>query len=158
MLALAHRRFALDGPSEIENLQRALINLSIATQRPAINTQVTGTVTDSTMLALSAALGLLTEELPSWLYLGLQGATMFGATNSTAKKYVGEYATQLALAINTAAVKYKQTPPVPAPPAPVATQPSFFAPGWYKTPIGVALIAVVAFVGYKLLIAPSKKA
>lgn len=157
MMTIAHRgsEAQLLGASEIENLQRALINLSAATQRPAITTKVTGVIDDATMTAVSAALGLLTEELPSWLYLGLQGVMLVGATNASAKKYVGNYATQLTLAANTASVKYKVTPPVPAMP-PAASGP--FASGWYKTPLGIVLIVGVAFVGYKILSAPRRAA
>lgn len=163
MLTLAHRGSSfgtLMGASEIENLQRSLVNLSVATQKPAINTKITGVVDDSTMMAVSAALGLLTEELPNWLYLGLQGVMIVGATNSTAKKYVGEYATQLAMAANTAATKFKVNPTTATPVPIVAATPSFFAPGWYKTPIGLALIAAIALVGYKLFLdkPASKKA
>lgn len=164
MLTLAHRGSSyatLMGASEIENLQRALINLSVATQRPAINTKITGVVDDSTMMAINSALGLLTEELPSWLYLGLQAGMIVGATNATAKKYVGEYATQLAMAANTAATKYKVNPTTTTttPPIVVAPPPTgFFTPGWYKTPLGMLLIGVAAFIGYKLFLAPSKGA
>jgi hypothetical protein len=134
------------GPNEIENLQRALINLSVATQRPAINAKITGVVDDQTMTAVSASLGLLTEELPSWLYLGLQAAMVAGTMSTTVKNYVGQYATQLTLAANTAAVKYKANPPAPVPTAPVAV--GFFAPGWYKTPKGIFLIIGVLVGGW----------
>ncbi len=156
MMALVHRNPSVQllGASEIEGLQRALINLSVATQRPSINTKITGTIDDATMTAISEGLGLLTQELPSWLYLALQGVMVVGATNATAKKYVGEYATQLTLAVNAAAVKYKTNPPVPA----ASVQVGFFAPGWYKTPLGIALILAGVLVGYKLFIAPSRKA
>jgi len=150
---MIHRGGTLLGTNEIENLQRALSNLAVATQRPAINAKVTGVMDDQTMTALSAGLGLLTEQLPKWLYLGLQGVLILGVTSSQAKKYAGEYAAQLTLAANTAAVKFKTTPPVIAP----ASQPQivgFFAPGWYKTPIGLGLIALALFVGYKIFIAP----
>jgi hypothetical protein len=30
----------------------------------------------------------------------------------------------------------------------------FFAPGWYKTPLGIALILGAAFVGWKLFFTP----
>lgn len=150
MMTLANRGVQLMGTNEIETLQRALINLSVATQRPAINTKITGVVDDETMTAINAALGLLTEQLPTWLYLALQGLMVTGATSATAKKYVGEYATQLALAANTATAKYKVSPPVPTTPP---VQAGFFAPGWYKTPLGVLLIAVVGFAGYKLFFA-----
>lgn len=155
MMTLIHRSpgMQLMGTNEIEGLQRALINLSVATQRPSINTKITGTIDDATMVAISEALGLLTQELPTWLYLGLQGVLIVGATNATAKKYVGEYATQLTLAINAAAAKFKVNPPTPTAPTPPAAV-GFFAPGWYKTPLGIILIAAGAFAGYKIFIAP----
>ena len=153
---MIQRPIQLLGTSEIENLQRALINLSVATQRPAINTKITGTIDDETMTAVSASLGLLTEQLPSWLYLGLQAAMIVGATNSTAKKYVGDYATQLTLAVNAAAVKFRANPTMTLP---TVMQPSgFFPAGWYKTPLGIVAIAVGLFVGYKILFAASTKA
>lgn len=152
---LVHRGVQLLGANEIENLQRALINLSVATQRPAISTKVTGVVDNETTTAMSAALGLLTEELPTWLYLGLQAALAFGTASDTVKKYIGSYATQLTLAANTAAVKYKVNPPVPTP---TTTATGFFVPGWYKTPLGIVLIAAGLFAGYKLFIAPRQPA
>lgn len=154
---VTYRGTQLLGTNEIENLQRALINLGVATQRPAITARITGTIDDETMTAINAGLGLLTEELPSWLYLALQGVMVAGATSSTAKKYVGQYATQLALAANTAAVRYKVNPPVPTPP-PATSSSGFFASGWYKTPLGLVLIAGAAFVGYRIFVAPSRKA
>lgn len=155
-MTLVHRspEFSLMGANEIETLQRALTNLATATQRPAITAKVTGVIDDATMAAISEGLGLLTQELPSWLYMGLQGVMLVGATNATAKKYVGQYATQLTLAANAAAVKFKAQTPVVTPAA-TSTVVGFFAPGWYKTPIGIGLIAVTAFIGYKL-IAPSR--
>jgi hypothetical protein len=162
MLTLSHRGRGtsyghLMGASEIENLQRALINLGVATQRPAITCKITGVMDDATMMAVNAGLGLLTEELPSWLYLALQGVMVAGSTNATAKKYTGQYATQLTMAVNTAAVKFKVAPVVTPPVYTAPTIVGFFAPGWYKTPIGMALIAVAAFVGYKFFIAPAPK-
>lgn len=41
------------------------------------------------------------------------------------------------------------TPVTPGTTATVTT-PGLFSPGWYKTPFGLALIAVGAFAGYKL--------
>lgn len=148
--------FQLMGAGEIETLQRSLINLSVATARPAINCKITGIMDDQTMVALSSAVGLLSEELPSWAYLGLQAVMAGGSTSSTAKKYAGEYASQLAIACNTAAIKFKATPTAPVV-APTTTV-GFFAPGWYKTPFGLLLIAGVAFLGYKFILAPTPKA
>lgn len=160
MMTMIHRAPGLElmGTSEIENLQRALANLATATQQPAISAKVTGIVDDQTMTAVAAALGLLSKELPSWAYLGLQGIMALGVTNATAKKTVGEYATQLTLAANTAAVKFKVAPTAPTAPIVVAS-PGFFGPGWYKTPIGLLLIAGLLLAGYKLFLAkPAAKA
>jgi hypothetical protein len=156
MLTTAHRNFALMGTSEIENLQRALINLGVATQRPAVTCKITGIMDDATMMAINAGLGLLTEELPNWLYVGVQGVMIFGSTNATAKKYTGEYATQIAMAANAAAVKFKVNPPVPVVVPLAPTVVGFFAPGWYKTPLGLLLIGAALLVGYKFFIAPTK--
>lgn len=135
--------------ADIENLQRALVNLAVATNRPQINPgAITGTVDGGTVSAVVAGLDLLTSELPTWAYLSLQAALVAGSATSVAKEAIGTYATQLTIAANTAAVKFKQNPVV----APVPT--GFFAPGWYKTPAGLLLIGVAAFVVYKFVIAP----
>jgi len=142
----------LAGKAEVENLQRALTNLSIATQRPAINPgAVTGVMNDATVTAVSSAMGLLTEELPSWLYLALQAAMIAGASTSQAKQYVEQYATQLTIAANTASVKYKVNTPVPTQQPQIV---GFFAPGWYKTPFGMLLIGGAAFLIYYFVIKP----
>lgn len=156
---LVNRGVQLMGPSEIENLQRALNNLGVAVQQPAITCKVTGTLDNQTMTAISASIGHLTKELPSWLFLGLQGAMAFGAASDTAKKYIGQYATQLTVAVNTAAVRFKTTPP---PFVPASVQAGFFAPGWHKTPLGLALIVgglITAFFAYRgLTSAPPRRA
>jgi len=146
---------SLGGKAEVENLQHALTNLAIATQRPQINPgPVTGVINDATMTAVSAGLGLLSEQLPTWAYLALQAAMIAGIQTTAAKDAVASAATQLTVAANTAAVKYK----VQAPPTMALTPAGFFAPGWYKTPMGMGLIAVVAFLVYRYVIAPKKAA
>jgi hypothetical protein len=142
----------LAGDANVENLQRALINLAQATQRPAINPgRVSGIVDDPTMTAVQAAVGLLSEELPTWAYLGLQAALATGATTSTAKNFVTQYAAQLTVAMNTAAVKFKVNAPQGGGMIPMGPQ-GFFVPGWYKTPAGMVLIGIAAFVIYKLFL------
>ena len=155
----------LNGNASIESLQRALLNLSIATQRPAINPgPIDGVVGGQTMAAVNAALGLLTEELPSWLYLALQAAMMVGADTAQAKQYVAQYAPQLTIAANTAAVKYKTAGPAPTAPAMVPAETGFFSTlfptGWYKRPsLGWVLIGIGGLAFYKLFLAsPSKTA
>jgi len=159
----------LAGSATVEQLQRALKGLAEVWNRPAIDPgTVTGVVDDATMAALTAALGILTEELPSTVYLALQGALIAGSTTSYAKNLVTQYAPQLTIAINTAITKKKQriaaqqptttTTTVTTPPItiPTSTNPfaQLFAPGWYKQPFGIALIAIAAFGVYKLFLAP----
>lgn len=142
--------------ADIENLQTALRNLSMATQRPDINPGPanTGVIDGATMSAVVASMGLLSEHMPTWAYLALQAGLIAGTATNKAKEIVGTYATQLTIAANTAAVKFRKPPPTTA----VVPYPGagFFAPGWYKTPMGIGLIALVGFVVYKLVIAPKK--
>lgn len=141
--------------SDIQNLQRALANLATATQRPQINPgPVTGTVNDATMTAVAAAMGLLTDQLPSWAYLSLQAGLALGAGTQQAKDVVASQATALTVAANTAAVKYKVNTPMPMGFNPAG----FFAPGWYKTPQGMIFIGVVAFVVWKFFLQPKQAA
>lgn len=141
----------LQGPAEIKSLQQALLNLSQATQNPAINPgAITGDVTPQTVQAVIAGQQLISSELPSWAFVSLQAALAAGAMTSQAKTAIAAAAVPLTVAANTAAVKYKKTSPIPGGSAIVG----FFAPGWYKTPMGIALIAVGAFAGYKLFFAP----
>ena len=152
----------LRGNAAVEGLQKALVNLAQATQRPAINPgPVDGIVGSQTMAAVSAALGLLSEELPNWLYLALQTAMIAGANTSQAKQFVTSYAPQLTIAANTAAVKFKTAAPVVQPaatPANTGFLSTIFPPGWYKRPsLGWVIVGIGAFAGYKLILAPSKK-
>lgn len=149
------------GSANVQQLQQALVNLAIATNRPAINPGVVnGEVNDQTVIAVSSAMGLITEELPNSIYLILQAALLVGSATTQAKKYVEQYAPQLTIAANTAALKYKQQPVVPT----VTYQPptsffgNLFAPGWYKTPVGIGIIGIGAFIVYKLFFAPRSAA
>lgn len=147
----------LASSASVQQLQQALVNLAIATNRPAINPgAVTGTMNDQTVVAVSSAMSLLTEELPSSIYLILQAGLLVGSATSQAKKLVEQYATQLTIAANAAAIKFKQQPVVVQPV--IQPQTSFFgdlfAPGWYKTPVGLVIIGVGAFALYKLFLAP----
>ena len=149
----------LQGTAIVETFQRALANLAIATARPTINPgPVTGVLNDSTMVAFSAAIGVVAEELPDWLYLLLQAAMAGGATSTAAKNFVTKYAAPLTIALNTAAVKYKAAPVVTIvqpTPGPLDT---LFAPGWYTRPsLGLLVVGVGAFAIYKLL-APAPRA
>jgi hypothetical protein len=152
----------LAGTPSVEQLQRALINLAIATNRPAINPgSVSGTVDDATMAAINAAIGILTEELPTWLYLGLQAAMLAGSMTAAAKKYVEQYAAQLTIAANTAAVKYKTAAPItPATLPPTGLWATLFPSGWYTRPsLGWLIVLGASFAAYKLFLAkPAKSA
>lgn len=144
----------LQGPAEVKSLQQALKNLSVATQRPDIDPgPIDGTVSPQTVQSVIAAQTLLSAELPSWAFVSLQAALAAGAMTSKAKEAIAAAAVPLTVAANTAAVKFKK--PGVMMPTGVA---SFFAPGWYKTPFGIALILATAFVGYKLFFAPPTKA
>lgn len=154
------------GDPNVESLQRALTNLAIASGRPAINPgAISGTLNDATMAAVSASLGFITEELPSWLYVALQAALVLGSTTSQAKTAVTKYAGQLAMAANAAAAKMHPAGGIDVAyqPPPTVVQPmtstfSPFAPGWYKTPFGIALILLVGFGVYKLFLAKPSRA
>lgn len=147
----------LAGSPAVEQLQRALVNLAIATNRPQINPgQVTGVVDDNTMVAINAASGILTEELPSWLYLAMQTAMIAGSTTAAAKKYVEQYAAQLTIAANTAAVKYKTAAPIPTatPSTAGSIFNSIFPIGWYSRPsLGWLVVLGTGFGAYKLFFA-----
>lgn len=154
LLTTNHGYLGLAGSANVQQLQQALVNLAIATNRPAINPgPVTGEMNDQTVVAVSSAMGLLTEELPGSVYLALQAGLLIGSATSQAKKYVEQYAPQLTIAANTAAIKFKQQPVAAQIPLP-AMQTSFFgdlfAPGWYTKPMGIAIIGIGAFVIYKL--------
>jgi len=156
----------LMGSAAIEQLQQALKGLAAVRKRPAIDPgPVTGVVDDATMVALNSALSILTEELPSYVYLALQGGFIAGGTTSYAKNMVTQYAPQITIAVNTATRKYATSHPAtdPTPPPPVVTAStnpfaSLFAEGWYKTPFGIAIIAIGAFGIYKFFLAPKPAA
>lgn len=155
----------LMGTAAIEQLQQALKSLAQVRSRPAIDPgPITGVVDDALMVSLNAALGILAEELPSYVYLPLQAAMIAGATTAYAKGLVTQYAPQLTIAVNTATTKYRMShPSTPAAPTAPTTLPTttnafaeLFSAGWYKKPWGIALILLGAFGVYKLFIAPPK--
>lgn len=142
----------LSGSAEVQGLQQALTNLATATGRPQINPgKIDGIVGTQTVMAVVAATDLLSEQLPTWAYLSLKaataGASASSAVTAEAKKGIELLAAPLTVAANTAAVKFKTQPPA------TTASSSFFGPGWYKTPFGIALILGGAFVGYKLFFA-----
>ncbi len=164
----------MGGDPNVQALQQALTNLAQASGRPAINPgPISGVMNDSTVAAVAAGLQIMTEELPSWLYLVLQAALVAGSATSKAKTIVTQYAGQLTIAANAAAAKihpatsgparWASTPTdvaqfQPMQPTVTSTVTQMFAPGWYKTPIGIAIIALGLFGVYKLFIAPPKPA
>lgn len=142
-----------DQKADVQGLQQALKNLAIATQRPDIDPGViSGVVETQTVTAVIAAQTLLSKELPQWAFLSLQAALAAGAMTSIAKEAVAKAAVPLTVAANTAAVKYKVNP------AAYPMNVGFFGPGWYKTPMGIALILGAAFVGWKLFLDKPKAA
>lgn len=150
----------LAGSASVTQLQQALKGLAAVRSRPAIDPGSTsGTVDDATMVALNAALGIIAEELPNYVYLPLQGAFAVGGTTAYAKNLVTQYAPQLTVAVNTAATKYRMSHPATTPAPVVATLPTTnMWAGWYKTPWGIAGLAIGALVLYKLLLAKPAKA
>lgn len=144
----------LQGPAEVKGLQQALANLAIATNRPDINPgAIDGTVGAQTVQAVIAASTLISAQLSTIQFAALQAALAAGAMTATAKEAVSAAAVPLTVAANTAAVKYRTTGIMPTG--------GFFRPGWYTTPMGIALIIGVAFVGWKLFLsspAPAKAA
>jgi len=146
----------LAGSADVENLQRALANLAIATNRPQINPgNADGVVGDRTVSAVIAGMDLMTEHLPTWAFLAIQAGLAAGAMTSQAKGIVTQFAAPLTVAANTAAQKFKVNPTGGAL---IPANQGFFAPGWYKTPAGIALLIIVGFVGYKLFLSEPKKA
>lgn len=146
-------RMGLAGSAENQALQQALVGLATATNRPQINPgKVDGVINTQTVMAVIAATDLLSESLPSWAFLSLKAATASAAASKTATtqavKGIEALAGPLTIAVQTAAVKFKQNPAL-IPVAPVEP--------WYKTPIGMIAIGVGLLVGYKVLLAPPAK-
>lgn len=141
----------LGGTAEITKLQQSLVNLAQATNRPQFNPgRIDGVLDDATMIAVSAAFSVAANELPSQLSTVVQLALIGGSATTTAKNYIGQYATQLAVAFNAAALKYKQAA-VPAVPMPM---PSGTAP-WYTTWWGIGGMIVGGLVVLKFVLGPS---
>lgn len=158
----------LGGDPSVQQLQQALVNLAIASGRPAINPgPVDGVMNDATVGAVAASLSIITEELPSWLYLALQAAFIAGSMTSKAKQIVTQYASQLTIAANTAAVKLRSSGGKGSmqtgwsstgyeTPAAQNFVTNILSPDWYKTPIGIGVIALGLFAIYKFFIAAPK--
>lgn len=141
----------LAGTAEIAKMQQALANLAQATGKPQFNPgRSDGVLDDATMVAVAAAVSVAANELPDTLGSVVQLALIGGATTSTAKNYVNQYASQLSVAFNAAAVKYKVNPPAPTV-YPIAT-----ATPWYTTWWGVGGLIIGGIVALKFLLGPSR--
>jgi hypothetical protein len=145
-----------DADPGVKQLQLALTQLAQVTGRPNVNPQTTnGEMTDATMIAIVNALGILSEELPTYAYVGVQAGLIIGSTTSFAKKTVTQYAPVLAAATSAAAAKWAHdhpaTPTLPITPTSEETP-------WYKTPLGIGGIVLGGIVVYKILFSPSQKA
>lgn len=132
----------LGGTAEITKLQQALVNLAQSTNKPQLNPgRVDGVLDDATMACVASALSYAANELPSQLSSVVQLALIGGSATSTAKNYVGQYASQLSVAFNAAAVKYRTAPPPPV------MMPGTATGAWYTTWWGIGgLIIGGAFV------------
>ena len=142
----------LAGTAEIVKLQQSLANLAQSTQRPEFSPGRTdGVLDDATVAAVASAFSVVANELPSWLATSLQLALIGGSATQVAKNYISQYAAQLAVAFNTAAVKYKTTP-VPA------AIPTAIAMPWYQTWWGIGGLIVGGLIVLKYVLAPSQSA
>lgn len=127
----------LGGSAEITKLQQALVNLAQSTNKPQLNPGRTdGTLDDATMACVASAFSYAANELPSTLSSVVQLALIGGSATSTAKNYVTQYASQLAVAFNAAAIKYRTAPP------PAVVYPTVTAGTWYTTWWGVLGLVV----------------
>lgn len=139
----------LGGTAEVTKLQQSLVNLAQATGHPEFMPGRTdGQLDDATMVAIAAALSIASNELPGYISTALNLAMIGGAGTTTVKNYVSQYATQLAVAFNAAAVKYRKAPPAPAPTTPIVVS----AP-WYTTWWGIGGLIIGGVVVYKFLFA-----
>lgn len=121
----------LGGTAEITKMQQALVNLAQSTNKPQLNPgRVDGVLDDATMSCVASAFSYAAGELPSTLSSVVQLALIGGSATSTAKNYVTQYASQLAVAFNAAAVKYRTAPPVPVVMPGVGTSGAWYTTWW----------------------------
>lgn len=142
----------LAGSAEIVKLQQSLINLAQATGHPEFNPgRADGVMDDATIVSVAAAFSIAANELPSWLATAMQLALIGGSATSTAKNYVSQYATQLSVAFNAAAIKYRTKPGIPGttPGTVIAT-----ATPWYTTWWGIGGIVVGGLIALKFVLGP----
>lgn len=129
----------------VRALQQALAQLSLVTMRPQINPiSQTGVVDDYTAAAVVSGLDLLTSGLPVAVDAFLQAALIGGATTDPAKALIKDNAAYLALAAQTAVVKYGGSQ-YASTFFPVDLQP------WYTQPFGLIVIAGLGFLVIKLI-------
>lgn len=135
----------------LKKLQVALVNLSNASHNPAINPGATdgvlvnGLPPDKTMAAVSQALGLINQALPTWAAVSLSIAFGVGVSTGTAKQAVLDYSADLTSATNAAAATapfYASNPAAPG--TTPATTPTAPPPAWYTTWWGLGAIAIGA--------------
>ncbi len=144
----------LGGTAEIARMQQSLVNLAQATGHPEfVPGRVDGVLDDNTMVAIAAAMSVVANELDGWLSTAIQLALVGGASTSTAKSYISQYAPQLSVAFNAAAIKYKQTPtaPVPVPTTAIAVP-------WYTTWWGIGGIIIGGVIVLKFVLGPRQAA
>ena len=116
VVALSGPLHGFSGSADISNLQQALTNLALKTGNPSFNPgPVNGDLNGQTLAALQASMSVIGKDLPGWLTLALQGAFTIGTGSSQVKNYIGQYATQIAMAVNTASARMSpatQTTPI----------------------------------------------
>ena len=135
----------LSGDPNVAALQAALINLSRVSGNMQINPgPITGIVDGMTIQAVLASTQLISGYLPTWAGVTFKLGMFAGAAREGT---IQQMAVPLTVAVNTAAAKFGQGMPI-----------GVFSADWWMTPIGLLVIAGIAFAGYKLLIVPSKAA
>ncbi len=149
----------------LKKLQVALAALSDATHNAAIKpSNVAGTLTnglpdDRTMAAIAASMALITPHLPKWAAVPLVIAMGVGASTTTAKQAVLDYADELRTAVVAATVAAPFYVKPDAAPTTPETPAIFSATGpWYKTWWGIGAIAVGVIGTVSLLAAHRRSA
>ena len=136
--------------SGVAALQQALARLAVASGRPEINPgPATGVMNVQTMVAVASSFDIVGAELPWYGRYSLQGVLLLGASTDMARTQVTNYAQQLAIAADAAALKVR----------PKTSGLPFNIPvDWYTTPEGLAFIVLAGFVGYRMFFKKPTKA
>jgi hypothetical protein len=149
----------------LKALQEALVQLSTATHNPAINPGtptgglIGGLPDDKTMAAVAASLGLIGPKLPTIARAALMIALGIGATSSSAKQAVLDYAPELRKAVIAATATAPFYVKPEAVPEETAPTPFFATSGpWYKTWYGIGAIAIGALGVLSLIAARRQQA